>query len=539
VKRVIGRVFRWWQRRSLVSQVGSFATGLVLCSFAIGLALTGYNLLGAVVNELGRRAMSVARTVAQVEELRRNLGQPGGSGTIQPVVERMRLSTGVEYIVAFDMNRIRYADPLAERIGRPFEGGDEGPSLSQQAYVSQAMGVNGRAVRAFVPVLSPAGTEQVGVVVVGIMAPPLVDLLKQFLQLLPLGVVGVAAVGVGGSWILATGVKRQMFDLEPLEIAHRLEERVAVVAALSEGLVAVAEDGTITVLNEEARRITGVGPEAIGRNILTVAPNSGLPETIRTGRAQYNQQTVLGNRFVVANRVPVRIKDQIVGAVATFRERTEVHRLAEELTGVTRFVDALRAQNHESLNKLHTIAGLIHMREYEQALDYIYSTTDQQEEAARFLARQIRDYRVSGLLLGKVIRGRELGIDLHIDPHSQLNGIPVPLDGSDLVLLLGNLIENAMEALTGQTGERRVDCLIRSDSDRLLIRVADNGPGVPPDLQEQIFTHGFSTKGAQRGLGLALIRQMVTLARGRVELRSEPGRTVFTILVGEAEGVAD
>jgi len=349
----------------------------------------------------------------------------------------------------------------------------------------------------------------------------------------------VRSVVWGRSWFWETGVKRQMFNLEPAAIAHRLEERVAVVAALSEGLVAIAEDGTITVLNEEAQRITGVGREAIGRSIFTVAPNSGLPETIRTGQAEYNQQTVLGNRFVVVNRVPVRIKERIVGAVATFRERTEVHRLAEELTGVTRFVDALRAQNHESLNKLHTIAGLIHMREYEKALDYIYTTTDQQEEASRFLARQIRDYRVSGLLLGKVIRGRELGIDLHIDPHSQLNGIPGPLDGSDLVLLLGNLIENAMEALTGQAGERQVDCLIRSDSDRLLIRVADNGPGVPPDLQEQIFVHGFSTKGDQRGLGLALIRQMVTLARGRVELRSEPRRTVFTILVGEAEGDAD
>lgn len=536
---MIGRVFRWWQRRSLVSQVGSFATGLVLCSFAVGLALTGYNLLGAVVNELGRRAMSVARTVAQVEELRRNLGQPGGSAAIQPVVERMRLSTGVEYIVAFDMNRIRYADPLAERIGRPFEGGDEGPSLSQQAYTSQAIGVNGRAVRAFVPVLSPEGTEQVGVVVVGIMAPPLSALLREFLQLLPLGVVGTTAVGVAGSWILATGVKRQMFGLEPPQIARMLEERVAVVAALSEGLVAVSEDGTMTVLNEEAQRIMGVGPEAIGRNILEVAPNSGLPDTIRTGRAQYNQQTVLGNRFVVANRVPVRIQDRIVGAVATFRERTEVHRVAEEMTGVARFIDALRAQNHESLNKLHTIAGLIHMREYQQALDYIYTTTDQQEEAARFLARQIRDYRVSGLLLGKVIRGRELGIDLHIDPHSQLSGIPMPLDGSDLVLLLGNLIENAMEALTGQAGERQVDCLIRSDSEGLLIRVMDNGPGVPPELQEQVFVRGFSTKGDQRGLGLALIRQMVSLARGRVELQSEPGRTVFRILVGEVEGVAD
>lgn len=528
----------WWQRQSLRSKVAILSTGLVICSSLIGLVLTGYNMLGSMVDELGRRAMSVARTVAQVEEVRQHLGRPGGAEVIQPAVERIRLSTGVEYIVTFDMDRIRYSHPLPERIGRPFEGGDEGPSLSQQAYVSRAAGVNGVAVRAFAPVLSPDGTRQVGAVVVGIMVPSLPALLKQFLIMLPLGIVGGLSVGAVGSWILASGVKRQMFDLEPPEIARILEERVALVAALSEGLVAVSQDGTITVFNEEAQRITGIGSVALGQKIADLLPNSQLHETIQTGQAAYNQQMLLGRKVVITNNVPVLIQGQITGAFLTFRDRTEVHRLAEELTGVTRFVEGLRAQNHESLNKLHTIAGLIHMREYDQALEYIYATTARQEEVVRFLSRAIRNYRVSGLLMGKVIRGREMGIELEIDPRSRLDAIPEPLDSSDLVLILGNLIENAMEALIGRSGERTVNCLLRSSAAGLLIRVADNGPGVAPDLGEQIFVQGFSTKGEQRGLGLALVRQVLSLAEGRVELCSEPGQTVFTITVGEGDSTA-
>lgn len=527
----------WWQSRSLRSKIVALTTALVLSSFVTGLLLTGYNILDAVVAELGRRAMSVAKVVAQVQTVRQNLGRAGGAVVIQPAVERMRLATGVEYIVTFDMNRVRYSHPLPERVGTRFEGGDEGPSLSQQAYVSRAAGVNGEAVRAFVPVFSPDGTEQVGVVVVGIMVPHVLSLLSEFKFLL-LGLSGGLAVAVLGGWLLAAGVKRQLFGLEPPEIARLLEERNALFSALGEGLVATAQDGTVTVLNEEAQRILGTGPEAVGKHILEVIPNSHMLETMRTGKAGYNQQMLLGRTLVVVNRVPVRIKDRIVGAVASFRDRTELHRLAEELTGVTRFVEGLRAQNHESLNKLHTIAGLIQLGRQEQALDYIFTATEQQQEVSGFLARQIRDYRVSGLLLGKVIRGRELGIDLQIDPGSRLDAVPPPLSGSDLVVILGNLIENAMEALQGQEGERRILCRVRADAQRLAIEVTDNGPGIPPALREKIFTQGFSTKGEHRGLGLALAAELVAFARGQMEVTSEPGRTVFAIQVGGGDRAA-
>ncbi len=524
-----------WQRLSLRSKIVTLTGFLVIGSFSIGLLLTGYNLQGALIKELGRRAMSVARTVAQMDAVRQNLGRADGAAVIQPAVERVRLSTGVEYIVAFDMKRIRYSDPLAERIGQPFRGGDEGPSLSQQAYISRAAGVNGQAVRGFVPVISPDGGEQVGVIVVGIMVPPFWSLLKEFSLEIPVGILGAMVAALVGAWVLSANIKRQMFNLEPPEIARILEERVAVVSALSEGLIAIAEDGTLTVVNAEAQRIAEVGPDAVGKRISDVIPASQLPETLRTGQASYNEPLVLGHRMVISNRVPIRIQDRIVGAVATFRERTEVHRLAEELTGVKRFVEGLRAQNHESLNRLHTIAGLIHMKEYDQALEYIYSTTEHQEEVIRFLARQVKDYRISGLLLGKVVRARELGIDLHIAPDSQVTGVPSPLSGSDAALIIGNLLENAMDALGRSDGERRIACLVRSNAERLTIRVEDNGPGIPPELQDKVFVQGFSTKGEGRGLGLALVKQLVSMAGGRMDLASEPGRTAFTITVGEGD----
>lgn len=155
------------------------------------------------------------------------------------------------------------------------------------------------------------------------------------------------------------------------------------------------------------------------------------------------------------------------------------------------------------------------------------------------LARRIRDYTVSGLLLGKVLRGRELGILVTIDPESSLTEIPSPLGPSDLVLILGNLLENAIDALSAQDGERRIDCLLYCDSESLEIRVEDNGPGVPSALQARIYEHGVSTKGNDRGMGLALVQQVIHLAGGSIRLQSQPGTTIFAIALGGDEPGVD
>ena len=527
---------------ALRHKIIALASGLVLLSILAATALLTASASRAVEAELGTRAMSVARTVAQVDLVKAELELPSSTQVIQSVAERMRLATGVAYIVILDMERTRHSHPLEDRLGTRFDGGDEGPALAEQAYTSRARGVQGRSVRAFVPVMSVDGREQVGVVVVGILVPGMPALLEAYMAELALAVIVAVAVGVVGASLLADNIKRQMFNLEPAEIARRLEERTAAFGAITEGLIAIDTQDRITVINQEARRILRLSENTpvVGADIFQVIPYSRLPEVIKTGQGARNQQMLFGRTVILTNRLPIHVKGQIVGAIATFRDRTEVQKLADELTGVTQFVDALRAQNHEWMNKLHTIAGMIQLKRHDQALDYIFSTTEEQQALTRFLARSVRDSRVAGLLLGKVTRARELGITLEIDRQSRLDLIPPPLQASDLVLILGNLLENAMDALAAEpVGSGRIDCLLHGDAEAVAIRVADNGTGLPVGQPvTRIFEQGFSTKGGDnRGIGLALVREVVDFAGGEVQVEQGDGETVFQVWL--PGGVAD
>lgn len=519
---------------TLRRKIIALASGLVLLSVLAGGALLIYSVGSAMETELGQRALSVARTVAQVDLVRQELERPSSPRTIQPVAERMRLATGVAYIVIMDMERNRQSHPLQEKLGTRFEGGDEGPAFSEQTYVSRARGVNGRSVRAFVPIMSLDGRIQVGVVAVGILVPGIPALLVTYRGELITALISALSVGLLGAWLLAAHIKRQLNDMEPTEIARILEERTAAFAAITEGLIAIDAANRITVINAEARRILDLpaDKDVGGLDIYEVVPYSRLPEVIRTGQGVRNQQMLFGKTIILTNRLPIYTKGKIVGALATFRDRTEFNQLAEELTGVTQFVEALRAQNHEWLNKLHTIAGMMQLKKYSQAIDFIFSTTEQQQELTRFLTRTVKDYRVSGLLLGKATRARERGIVLEIDRATRVETLPRLLEGNDLVLILGNLLENAMDAVANLGhGEGRILCLVRSHPDGVEIRVEDNGCGLPPDTPiEQIFEQGFSTKGSEnRGIGLALVKQIVDFARGGIAVQSSPGRTVFQI----------
>lgn len=523
-----GRSDRPW---SIRTKVALLATGLVLLASASSVGVLAYEVLETRERELGRRALSIGETVAQMEDVQANVGVAGGERVIQPIAERVRLANNVQYVVVLDMRKIRYSSPLESRVGTDFRGGDEGPAFTEQAYWSRAAGVLGPSVRAFNPIMARGGTDQVGVVVTGILAPTWTELLYDIRRVLAVALVGSVGVGLAGAWLIARNIKRQMLDLEPHEIAQLVQERAAIFDAIHEGLIAIDRDQRITLFNHEAQRITGIDSTAVGRPIHEIISNTRLHEVLAAGEAQFNQQMRLGDTILVVNRVPVRMGNKIIGAVATFRDKTEVNRLAEEVTGVQKLVDSLRAANHEHLNKLHTIAGLVLAKRYEQAVDYIFSTTEERQEITRFLARSFCDYRISGLLLGKHSRAKELGIELTIDRASRLRALPAHLDAGALVVVLGNLLENAMDALAGLEDPRSVYCLIRDEADGLRVVVRDNGPGIPPAHAERVFEFGFSTKGAHRGVGLSLVKQNVDAAGGRIELESGPGGTTFSVWV--------
>ena len=218
-----------------------------------------------------------------------------------------------------------------------------------------------------------------------------------------------------------------------------------------------------------------------------------------------------------------RSRGEVVGAVSSFRDLTEVRSLAEQLTGVTKFIDALRAQNHEFLNKMHTISGLLQLKCYDEALTYIDDISDVHEEMLGFLIKNIRDATISGLLLAKYNKMQELKIRFTMDPSSTLNNLEDNMNGNILVTIIGNLLENAIDAVWGLEAERRNISLTLIDAEEYLeIIVTDTGEGISEANYENIFKFGFSTKeGENKGVGLALVKEYVDDLKGTIEVESQ------------------
>src|SRR5262249_23132221 len=235
---------------------------------------------------------------------------------------------------------IRYSHPKPELIGRslhdpPAVGGipeDDARPLRGETVIVQEDGSLGRSIRAKVPIYDTAGSI-VGAVSVGILVERVQDRLASDLPALAMAAAVALLVGSGVSFMLSRHIKGQMLGLEPSEIAALVEQRHAMLHRLREGVVAVDRAGQITVVNDEARRLLRL-PECVeGWSVREVIPDSGLPRVLRTGRAEADQSTQLNGRWIVVSRIPVRIRGKLVGAIATFRDRTELEELALELQG--------------------------------------------------------------------------------------------------------------------------------------------------------------------------------------------------------------
>ena len=243
-----------------------FSFILVFSSVLTSGIIMVYSISTAFEKELGERAIAIARTAAQLPDIKMHVGKEGGAQFIQPIAERIRLATNVNYIVVFDMDRIRYSHPSVSRIGTPFEGGDEMAALSEHEYISKAEGVLGHAIRAFVPIMDEEGIKQVGVAVVGILAPTIQALLVQYQFDILLSLIWGLAIGLIGSFLLANNIKKQTFNLEPYEIAKLVEERSAVMEAMDIGIIATDAKGNVTFMNRVAQEFTRA--EGKGNHVL-------------------------------------------------------------------------------------------------------------------------------------------------------------------------------------------------------------------------------------------------------------------------------
>jgi two-component system CitB family sensor kinase len=320
-------------------------------------------------------------------------------------------------------------------------------------------------------------------------------------------------------------VKRQTFGLEPDEIGALLEQREAMLHGIREGAITVDTAGRITMINDEAQRLLAVDAGAVGRQLADVVP-AGRVREVLAGRVSGSDEVVLvGERVLIANRMPVRVRGRPIGAVVTLRDRTELDALSRELDDVRKLADALRAQEHEFQHRLHVISGLIELGRYDDAVQEINRSSLLHQELAASLVDRVGDPILAALLLGKAAVASEYGVKLDIHATE----LPGELeDVRSLVAMLGNLIDNALESASAGGGGGRVDVALQVSGEELVISIHDSGAGIDPALTDEIFRDGFTTKVARngqqkRGLGLALVSQEVRRRQGTIDVENVDG----------------
>ncbi|ONI86632.1 histidine kinase [Saccharothrix sp. ALI-22-I] len=476
------------------------------------------------------RMLSVAESVARLPTVVEAFDSPDPPATIQPLAELIRKASGVTYVVVTDRNGVRYAHPDPDRIGEKVST-DPSTALSGQVFVGTETGTLGTSLRAKVPVRSPSG-DIIGMASVGILESALAADLAEDLPRLIGWLAAAALVGVLGAALVTRMVRKRTFRLEPAEIAQLLETRDAMLHGIREGVVAVDDRERLALVNDEAMRLLGLTEDPTGKPAAAVLEDGGLLDLARTGDDVADRLVLAGERVLVANRMTAKTDGRPVGIVLTLRDRTELHDALRELDGQRTVTEVLRAQAHEFTNHLHVISGLVELDRREDAVRYIERVGGAGSVTSDIIGGAMTDPALAALLLAKSSTAHERGVALRLDPSSTVDS----RTGDDALTVLGNLVDNAVDAVsTGGT----VRVLVRSDPSGVRVVVDDDGPGVEESQRGRIFTLGVSSKAPRgahgRGIGLALVSRVVTRRSGRVRIsESELGGASFDVWLPEA-----
>ncbi|SEQ02032.1 PAS domain S-box-containing protein [Amphritea atlantica] len=488
--------------------------------------------------QIGQRALDVAKTIAAMPQVIESVEQRD-SHYLQPLSLALADTTRARFVVIGDSNGIRLAHPKVEKIGHSMadDDGDTGyPALIEgHGYISKAVGSLGWSMRGKAPVISADGSIS-GLISVGYGLDRVTEIINRYRVTLILVILCSFILSAAIAVWFAYHFKKAIFGLEPEQIAHLFDEQRATLESVREGIIAIDSTGEITTINQTAIETLGLPKncELIGRRVEEVLPDSSMLEVLQTGEPQFDSEVWRGDHCIIANRLPLKQGEQITGVVSSFRRKDELDMVSQQLTRIQQYADTLRSQAHEYSNKLHTIAGLIQIGATDQALQLIGQESQSHQALIKLLMKAAPDPVLAGCLLGKYNRAREMGLALVIDPESEMTNLPDKLPREQLVSIIGNLIDNALEAtLNHQGSDGKVHLSMTDLGNDLIFEIEDQGAGIPPEQQDRIFEKGFSSKNRDgHGYGLHLVKNLLDKLHGTITIESGPSEgSRFTVYI--------
>ncbi|ROR89677.1 sensor histidine kinase [Nocardioides aurantiacus] len=487
----------------------------------------------------GSQMRGVAEYVADTFQVRTKLEEASGRATgtsardtineLAPTLDAALTTSAADEIdiATPDGEVLVSSDPL--RVGERIAV--EGRAGAQWSGLREVDGATVVAARA--PVLSDEDGQEgdlVGLVLVEQDYPSVWERLTSSAANLALFLGLGALLGVLGTYVVSRVVKRRTHGLGASEIARLADHREALLHSIREGVLAVGTDGRVTMVNDAALDLLALPADPVGQPVAGL----GLADQVvalldGSAPADEDAVAVVADRVLVFNRRTASSGGSRIGTVTTMRDRTELVSLQSQLSSNLSISDTLRAQTHEFSNQLHTISGLVQLGEYDEVRSLVGTLTRRRAESEDFVTSRIDDLAVAALVLAKASVAAERGVRLELTEDSALPPL-VALDSADLTTVLGNLVDNAIDACSGRAGAE-VTVALQSGTSFLHVEVGDNGPGVPEELRGAIFVRGWSTKPdvlGGRGIGLPLVQLICAQRGGSIEVHQRDG-AVFSV----------
>ena len=414
-------------------------------------------------------------------------------------------------IIVLDMNNVRYTHPDNNLVGDECDQIEVSDVYNGVSYIGDYIDENGESsIRAFVPIYDEG--IQIGVASTGVLKSNVNQLKVEKTLTILLGFgFGLIVSLIALTW-LNKKFTNELFGFSPAEIALLYAENKSIIDQLSEAVVSIDDNYRITTLNQSALNMFGLPKDSIGKDVNEVFPHVDFKEIIEKNIHVTNKYRKINEAKLLMNAFPLYLDSEIIGATAMFRSHLEVDSLLDQISGYQQMSIALRSQKHEFQNKLHVVLGLIKMEDYEKAENYI---------------------RILALFVGKELQTRGFNAQLLLTSDSYLMKTHNPINSDDIVIVLGNLIDNSFEAYFNKDMEdKKIVVDLFEDEDKISMTVIDQAGGINPLVIDNMFERGISTKdGGSRGTGLSLVSEIVTVYNGEKNVYSTKEETKIEIIL--------
>lgn len=484
-------------------------------------------------NHVQQLALQSAKSISLMPELREAIEEKEIENHFRPIAEQVIDQVHAADIIIENREGIIYSHVNPSLIGHK--------SLDDTNYQALVFGGSnnfevereqGSVLIGKVPIIADHGeyTQVIGTVSVEFLERDIYESIYERIKIIIIASLIVLLLGIIGGIFLTKSIRKDTLGLEPHEIASLYRERSAILLSVKEGIIAIDENGLLTLINHSAKSMLNLKEEDfIGQHIQLVLQDIKIDDVLQTGKTAHNVEVMVNEKMFIFNIIPIIENRNVVGVVSSFRDKTELKELMNTITEVRDYSEGLRAQTHEYANKLYLLSGLLQLERYQDALEFIQKESITHQQQNHILFNQIHDANVQAILLGKLGKASEKKIILEIDADSYVDPLPSHIEVADIVTIIGNLIDNAFDAVAYQK-KKKVAFSITGIGKDIIIEVTDKGKGISDDLLESLFTKGYSSKGENRGYGLFNVKRIVDLLGGTIEVSNErSGGTIFTV----------